>query len=264
MKGLLRDILSEVAYGAIRLVGGGGGIRVLTYHRVTDAHPEDRLCVPVKRFAEQMQFLHEAGYRGLTMSQVTKWIRGGNGVSGRRVAITFDDGFEDNYLYAFPELKRWGFTACFFVPTEFIQSGQAGRPEADRPMTWEQMRRMLDAGQEIGGHSVTHRKLTKIPASEWDWEIRGCKEILEEGLERPVDYFCYPAGYYNDEIRQLVEKTGYAGAFTVKPGAVKQGMDPFAISRTEVSAFDSLRDFEKKLAGAYDWMHAAVQRVNHT
>ena len=105
MKKLVRGILSDVSYGAIRLAGrAGSGLRVLTYHRVTDAHPGDRLCVPAARFAEQMRYLKEAGYQTVTMGEVMRWAESAQPSPAKRVAITFDDGFEDNFLYAFPEL----------------------------------------------------------------------------------------------------------------------------------------------------------------
>ncbi len=255
--------MSDVSYGVIRLAGrAGSGLRVLTYHRVTDAHPDDRLCVPVGRFAEQMRYLKEAGYRTVSMGRIERWAESALFLSGKTVGITFDDGFEDNFLYAFPEMRRYGFTGCFFVPSGFIRSGQEKHPKEDRPMTWAQMKEMLAAGQEIGGHSVTHRKLTQINISELPDETAGCKKDLEGGLGCSVDFFCYPAGYYNDAVKQRVKEAGYQGAFTVEPGPVRAGSDPFAMKRTEVSGFDSLRDFEKKLAGAYDWMHMAVQGVS--
>jgi peptidoglycan/xylan/chitin deacetylase (PgdA/CDA1 family) len=263
MKKLLRNVFSDVTYGVSRLSSRSGGVRMLTYHRVTDAHPGDRLCVPVKNFAEQMEFLHTAGYKTVTQLQLKHWVETGAGLPSAAVAITFDDGFEDNFLYAYPELKKRNLTGCFFVPSGFIESGNDGHAPADRPMTWDQMKRMLDEGQEIGGHSVSHRKLTQINPSELHSEIAGCKDVLQQGLRRPVDFFCYPAGYYNAEVKRMVKESGYLGACTVEPGPIKPGSDPFAMKRTEVSAFDSVWDFKKKLAGAYDWLHAAVQKVNH-
>lgn len=256
----LRKTLSDLSYQAIRLTNGARtGLRILTYHRVTDAHPADRLCVPVARFAEQMRHLHEAGYQTVSFLQAVQGVGGVTEFPSKVVVITFDDGFEDNFLHAYPAMARYGFTGCFFVPSAFIASGSNGHPPEERPMSWVQLQELLQAGHEIGAHSISHVKLTKLALDQMVQEVRGSKEMLEQVLQRPVDFFCYPSGDYNEAVRDTVQTCGYFGACTVKPGANHPGMDRFALKRTEVSAFDSVRDFEKKLAGAYDWMHEAVQ-----
>ncbi len=262
MKRLVRTTLSSLSHHALRLTNGSShpGLRILTYHRVTDAHPGDRLCVPTDRFAQQMHALHEQGYRTATFGQAIRWVTGAEEVPRRSVVLTFDDGFEDNFLWAYPELARYGFSACFFVPSAFIESGgrQSYAP-ADRPMTWTQLQELLRDHQEVGAHSVSHRKLTLLNHEEMRWEVRACKQVLEQRLGRPIPFFCYPAGQHDDTIRRAVAACGYEGACSVRPGTNRPGEDPFALRRTEISAVDSLHDFEKKLSGAYDWLHEAAQ-----
>lgn len=278
MKSLLRRALSDVTYRAIRLTNGhAAGLRILMYHRVTDAHPGNRLCVPVAQFTEQMRFLHEAGYQTVTLAQAVQWVRQETGdkrqetgdarhvsrlpshVSDKAVVLTFDDGFEDNFRYAYPAMTRYGFTGCFFVPSGFIEAGANGHSAEDRPMTWAQLSELLKHNQEIGAHSISHVKLTTVDAIRMRQEVRGSKEALEQKLQRPVEFFCYPSGDHNEAVKQAVRESGYRGACTVQPGANLPGHDLFTLTRTEISAFDSRWDFEKKLVGAYDWLHRAVQ-----
>jgi glycosyltransferase involved in cell wall biosynthesis/peptidoglycan/xylan/chitin deacetylase (PgdA/CDA1 family) len=262
MRHALRRTLSNLTYQAIRLSDGHrAGLRILMYHRVTDAHPGDRLCVPVDHFARQMRYLHEQGYHAISVSQAVRWLTMGTALPARAVVITFDDGYEDNFLHAAPVLARYGFPAGFFVPSGFIASSANGRQADDRPMSWEQLRELVARGHEIGAHSIHHHRLTRLDPVEMSWEVRGSKETLAHHLQRPVESFCYPAGDYNDLVKRAVKASGYLGACTVEPGANHPGADPFALKRTEISAFDSLWDFEKKLAGAYDWLHLAVQQV---
>jgi len=287
MKQFLRSVLSGISYRSIQIEDVKDpdryrGIRMLMYHRVTDAHPKSRLCVPVKRFAEQMRWLHEHGYRTATMSLLLSHAQIGT-FSGRpTIVISFDDGYSDNYFNASPVLAQYAFTGVFFVPTGFIDAGEQGTepvhsplarkscgtrvPQgtvdpADRPMTWDQIKALSIEGHEIGAHSVTHRKLTLLSRDDAQWELRESKRILEERLHKTVRFFCYPNGQCNDEVKQLTREAGYEAACTVEPGSNIRGMDPFSMKRTEVSAFDSIYDFEKKLAGAYDWMHVAAQRL---
>ena len=264
MRRFLRSVLSDVSYRTIRFTNGTRhGLRMLMYHRVTDAHPTDRLCVPVAHFAAQMKHLREAGFHTITFAQAVRWITGHGtpALPERAIVLTFDDGFEDNFLHAYPMMTRHGLTGCFFVPSGFIEAGQDGRRPSDRPMSWAQLRELLTAGHEIGAHSVSHAKLTAIDEAAMRREVRACKDVLERGLKRPVRFFCYPAGDYNSSVKRAVRESGYRGACTVEPGANDSGADPFALKRTEISAFDSLWDVEKKLAGAYDWLHSCVQLV---
>ncbi len=228
------------------------------YHRVTDAHPGNRLCVPVARFADQMRWLHEHEYRTISFAEAVELVRG-RAPRPKLIVLTFDDGFEDNFLYAYRALAQYGFTGCFFVPSAFIASGQVGHEAVDQPMSWAQLDELVREGHEVGAHSVSHAKLTQIDPVQMREEVRGSKEAIEQGLQQPVKFFCYPSGDYDDAVKQAVRDSGYDGACTVEPGANYPGADPFALTRTEISAFDSLWDVEKKIAGAFDWMHRIVQ-----
>ena len=85
------------------------------------------------------------------------------------------------------------------------------------------------------------------------------KKILEEKLGKPVDWFCYPSGAYTVEVVRLVQWASYHGACSIRPGANRAQTHRFALRRTEISAEDTLITFQRKLAGAYDGWHQAVQ-----
>lgn len=259
----LRRLLSDCSYGALKLAGTHpGGLRILMYHRVTDAHPRERLCVSPQAFAEQIRWLKGAGYQTMTFQQAVQWVEGIGMRPQKAVAITFDDGFEDNFTYACPELMRHGFTGAFFIPTDFVASDRAAWAVEDRPMTWQQMNILISHGHEIGAHSASHRKLARLSPEEIHREVVDSKLLLDEHLDRPAQFFCYPAGSYTQEVVVTVKQAGFLGACTVRPGANYPGSDPFLLKRTEISRFDSLWDFQKKMAGAYDWLHAAIQQVH--
>ena len=118
MKQFLRDALSDFTYQTLRFRHSTQPrLRILMYHRVTDAHPDDRLCVPVARFDAQMRFLHGAGYRTITFAEAVRWVQQGGALPDRAIVLTFDDGFEDNFLNAYPAMTRQGFTGIFFIPS---------------------------------------------------------------------------------------------------------------------------------------------------
>jgi peptidoglycan/xylan/chitin deacetylase (PgdA/CDA1 family) len=257
MKTMARRVLSGLSYSWIRLGGRADGLRILMYHRVTDAHPESRLCVRTAAFEAQMRQLHAQGWRTVSFADAVACAQGAAPLPERAVVLTFDDGYADNFEHARPILARCGFHGIFFIPTGSVEGPAA--EAADRRMSWEQVRTLRAEGHEIGAHSVTHRKLTLLPPAERAREIQECKRVLEARLTDRVEFFCYPAGHSDDAVKAAVRAAGYRGACTVEPGATRPGADPLALPRTEISGFDTLEDFDKKLAGAYDWLHRLAQ-----
>ena len=255
----MRQFLSNLSFGWLRATGGGRGLRILMYHRVTDAHPDDRLCVSTLQFAAQMAWLRQEGYRTVTYAEATRYVAERESLPERSIVLTFDDGYEDNFRFAYPVLQQCRFTGMFFIPTKFLKEAGEGRLADDRPMSLEQLKTLARDGHEIGAHSVSHKMLTCLAPEELQCEVRDCKVALEQGVGHSIDYFCYPAGDHNDAVKAAVRAAGYHGACTVKPGANHPGMDVFALRRTEIGGFDSLWDFQKKLAGAFDWMHVLAQ-----
>lgn len=241
-----------------------GGLRVLTYHRVNDSHPGDRLTVPSRAFEEQMRQL-AAGYRCLTLSEAFDALRAGENV-GEIVAVTFDDGYRDNAEIAFPVLERHRVRATFFLVSGNLGSSKSIERYAsccsdDASMTVEQARELLARGHEIGAHGRTHRELATLGSEDAREEIAGSRDDLTRALGTAPRAFCYPRGAENADVRRWVESAGFGLAVTVYPGANHVGTDPFALRRTEISGDDELADFGLKLEGGFDRFHHLVQRV---
>ena len=116
-------VLERFHTGAPSGLRKGSRFQILVYHKVSpDQHPfyapVDTVC-----FEEQMRFLSRS-YRVMDLaSLVTLSLRGC--VPNQSVAITFDDGYRDNYEYAFPILKKYGLTATIFIATGVIGTGES-------------------------------------------------------------------------------------------------------------------------------------------
>ena len=241
-------------------------IRILTYHRVNDSHPGDRLSVPSAVFTRQMEVLAYSGRPVVTLGEAVAALRGDRALPPGAVALTFDDGFADNLEVALPVLQRFELPAIFFVPSALIGGARPverylGCCGDDRLMDWEEVQALVEAGHDVGGHGRTHLELADLPAGEAREEIEGSRrEIAERASVRPR-FFCYPRGSQSPEVRRLVQSSGYEAACTVQPGANAAGVDLFGLLRTEVAATDDGIEFEKKLAGDYDGWHRMVQGI---
>ncbi|HHL71939.1 MAG TPA: hypothetical protein ENJ29_05445 [Bacteroidetes bacterium] len=102
-------------------------------------------------------------------------------------------------------------------------------------LTWDQVRTMHEAGMTMAAHTLTHLNLPNAEPEDALHEISGCKKLLEEKLQAPVLHFSYPNSgpykYYTEEIRDMVEKSGYLSSTTSYAGFADENSDFFAIRR---------------------------------
>jgi peptidoglycan/xylan/chitin deacetylase (PgdA/CDA1 family) len=200
---------------------------VLMYHRVLDdaeisatIHPG--MYVTRRTFGRHLEYLSEK-YQVLTLQEIGEWVLGKRESPKKTpCAITFDDGWVDNYHHAFPLLQAYGVPATIFVITN--QIGGVGM------LTWDQIREMEKGGISVGSHTVTHTVLTTLNQTEIREELAISKEKLKRELDHPSDWFCYPKGQFSEEIVGLA-KEYYAGAVVTGGGSVVRGDALFQLQR---------------------------------
>lgn len=237
-----------------------GQLRIIYYHRIDDE--EHRSCVSVKAFTDQMAFLRREAWTILTLKEVAQHLTSGRPFPERAIAVTFDDGFQDNYTAALPILQKENIPATVFLTTDFI--GKQELPVLrDRsgiaPLNWEQVRSMAEAGVQLGAHTLTHPSLNELSAEVMTHEIRECRARIHAETGVWAEDFCYPRGHYNDAVENAVREAGYTTALTTRPGIVSANDPPFTLRRTFIARDDRLRDFSHKLDGSYDRLHALKQ-----
>jgi peptidoglycan/xylan/chitin deacetylase (PgdA/CDA1 family) len=252
--------------GVMRTLSGLRGdmkqlrVPILMYHRIRegsgDRHPFYETSTSPRLFAEHMRYLNENGYRTVGLDDVMN----GSPASEPRVAITFDDGYEDFYTHALPVLSSYGFRATVFVVSSFPQCPERNLGQ-DRYLNWTQIRELLALGNEIGSHTVSHPDLHRIPGERLEYEVAESKRVIEQETGARIDSFAYPYAFPEHDIgflaalRAILCRNGYAKGVCTSIGTAKPNADCFFMPRIPINSFDDLRLFEAKLAGAYDWMH---------
>lgn len=229
--------------------------RVLTYHSVGNRDHE--MNVTADEFRRQMEWLAEC----VEVCPLADAVEGAGGV-----AITFDDGYRDNLTFAAPILAELGLCA-----TVFVVAGRAGMrlahdrdPETGALMTWEEIRDIESLGWSIGGHSLTHRRLSGLTLAEQTIEVRECTRLLEDNLGHGIEAFAYPFGSaldFDQVSKDLVRRHGYAYAASNRYGVNAPGCDRWALRRIWIDRSDTRESFRAKVLGGLDrlaWLDSAA------
>jgi peptidoglycan/xylan/chitin deacetylase (PgdA/CDA1 family) len=219
---------------------------VVAFHRVHDgAPPADSLTVDVTTFERYCRYFQQH-FHVVPLSDLVAGLQAGR-APARDLAITFDDGYRDNFENAAPVLERLSLPATFFVVTRWMGSGMV--PFWDRQrgvqhpwMTWDHVRSLHRRGFEIGAHTRTHADLGRVSGSIADDEIFGSKRDLEEQLGATAVAFAYPfggQGNLTESNRQRVRAAGFSCCCSGFGGINAAGGDPFRLQRIPLSSFYS-------------------------
>lgn len=219
-------------------------IPILMYHQVdlepSRGSPMRGLVVSPTTFSRQMAALNALGYQGKSMGDLLPYLNGEK--RGKVFGITFDDGYENNLRCALPILSRYGFTSTCYVVANLVgksNSWDIGRGVKQVPlMNAQELQAWIDAGQEVGSHTLNHTNLEDLGEAEQAIEIGQSKTQLEALIDQKggVQHFCYPYGGLNKTAVQNVKAAGYLTATTTVRGRAVQGRsDELLLPRVLVS-----------------------------
>ena len=122
------------------------------------------------------------------------------------VSLTFDDAYEDQWLYAAPLLRSHQMTGTFYVIS--IDEDLSHKC----CMSWEQLGALQAEGNDIGDHTITHPNLIKLSRAQMTHEICGGRQdLIRNGIADPRS-FAYPFGLYNATAESVVRQCGFTTA----------------------------------------------------
>lgn len=254
-----------------QLVATGTSSRavILCYHSVST---NSFASATPQAFEQHLQWLR----RHCEVVPFRHILDGAGAGGGRRpaVAVTFDDGYADNYEHAFPLLDRYEVPATFFLTAgllerdprvlERFQRLQQADAGEIRPLTWPQVRQMRKAGMAFGAHTYSHPNLSRLTRAAAEAELRRAKVILETRLGEPIGAMAYPFGiprrHVTRDTMDAAAAVGYDCAATITFRAVRRAHSPFAIPRFAVPRGD-VRTLEDIVFGAWDLLGVWQERA---
>ena len=227
---------AEVASMIYRMLSSDGQIPetaqsvevpVLLYHHI--ASQGDYTVTPEK-FRSDIKELLEAGYNPIFIDELYDYASGTGDLPDKPVLITFDDGYDSNWKYAFPILKEYNVKANIFVIGWSV--GQAiskdGKTAIFPHFSWNKAKDMEDSGLvRICSHSYDMhdsgvRKKDGVSYSEYIDQFKGdinkLGELIKSNLGHQCIAFAYPYGDYTYLADKLLEEMGYYATFTTVPG----------------------------------------------
>jgi peptidoglycan/xylan/chitin deacetylase (PgdA/CDA1 family) len=246
-------------------------VPVLMYHYLVpkelDREPGNNAVLSVEDFKGQMRYLHEQGYYTATLEELEKFLKGDLMLPKKTVVLTFDDGYQNVYIYAYPELKKYGFHAAnFVVGKNTTETDQPFDPAKKSHLSWNEIKTSKDVFEY---HSHTYDLHYKVTLK--NGQIRGAAldpnllaadiKLMKQHIDTP--YISYPYGDFNQQVVATLKKAGYRMAFTVRQGFVHPGDDPMTLKRLTVKPSYGIQQFgqllveqkNKTTANANDLLH---------
>jgi peptidoglycan/xylan/chitin deacetylase (PgdA/CDA1 family) len=242
----VRVLLCLAGAALVLAFPAGAGTRlqpvpILMYHVVTTAPanaPYPELYVSGADFAGQVAWLAAHGYHAVTLQRVFDSWRGAAQLPAKPIVLSFDDGYLSQVRNALPILKARHWPGVLNLEMRNLQPVWGIRPPG--------IRKLLAAGWELDAHTLTHPDLTKVGAAQLHDEVAGSRDAIRKRFHVPVNFFCYPAGRYNDTVVAAVKAAGFLGATTTNYGLARP-TDLYTLSRVRISGTDGVKGFAAKL-----------------
>lgn len=185
---------------------------ILQYHHVSETLPRVT-SVTEDEFEQHMAYLKTHQFNVLPLDEVVQAIKNKTQLPAKTVAITFDDGYKNNFTAAAPILEKYGFPYTIFVNPKLIDE------KAHYLMTWEELRALAKKGATIANHSANHDYLHVKQAGETQiqWlqrienDIIASEKRISQEVGHHLRFLAYPYGEFNNQIEQLLVKLNFTG-----------------------------------------------------
>jgi peptidoglycan/xylan/chitin deacetylase (PgdA/CDA1 family) len=226
---------------------------ILMYHNI-GIPPKDarmpNLYVTPRMFRFQMWYLKASGFRVVSIQDLVDAVEAGD-VRQDLAAITFDDGYSDFYINAFPVLKHHGFPSTVYIVSGLVGKDNTWDSKSEthlkRMMDWDQIAEVSKKNVQIGSHTRSHPPLTTLSSEALREELAGSKNDLENRLDQRIYHFCYPYGDHDQRVREEVEKVGYRFGVVTQRGHVNKGCDHYALRRIPIKHITNPLSFLYKI-----------------
>lgn len=211
-------------------------IPIIMYHAVSDAQSiQGDYVISSAEFENDIIYFKQNNYSFVLISDIINFVKGNKDIPKKSVALTFDDGYYNNYLYAYPLIKKYN-AKISLAPVAYFSELYSNNGEVSEyysHCTWQQLKEMADSGLvELGNHSYnlhtcdgTHNGIGQL-ANEDTYvykdrirnDLTTAQNIISENTGVTCQFIAYPFGIYNKSTQELVKEMGFSAALTCTGG----------------------------------------------
>lgn len=210
---------------------------ILQYHHVSKTLPKVT-SVEADTFRAHLQYLQQHEFKVVALDTLLSGLQQGQTFDDKTVAITFDDGYDNNIEQAAPILAEFGYPYTIFVNPALIDE------QKGYVMTWAQLKELSKQGALIANHSsrhdYLHHRLEGESEEQWRSRIKAdlthAEKRIEEEIGYSLKYLAYPYGEFDKALQEVVKELGYIG-IGQHSGALGPGNDFTRLPRFPASGF---------------------------
>lgn len=219
-------------------IANASSVPMLCYHSV-DPSEANEIIISPEKLKNQLMLIKSLGYNTITIDELNDYLTSNKTIPEKSIVISFDDGYMDNYTYAFPILKELNMKATIFLITSGIDDGYY--------LSSDQIKEMASYGIDFESHTVSHKKLDTLTYEEQLSELKNSKITLENLLNKKINTIAYPFGAYNEDTIKAAKEANYTLAFTTKYGNIHIGDSLLELNRIYVNTYDTMDKFKERL-----------------
>lgn len=219
---------------------------ILMYHSIDNN--QAFFTVSPKNFRQQLEYLIAKNFRIIKLSELIKIIKEGGDLRNI-VCLTFDDGYQDNYINVFPLINELKLPVTIFLATGLVLGKfKTSDGQVLDFLNWSEIKEMYKSDLvEFLPHTQSHLDLSKATEQEITKEIDGSlQDIIAHDLET-AKIIAYPKGRQSREVIDILRRNQWEGALTVQGGLVSIGSDIYKLPRNSIDSQTSFCEFKAKL-----------------
>ena len=209
-------------------------VAIIMYHSILPSKT-GQYCITPSMLEEDLLYLSKHGYQSVFISDIINFCEGNASLPDKPIVLSFDDGHYNNFLYAYPILKKYNFKANLNVIGSFCEystnSGDIDNPNYSY-LTWDEIKTLHDTGLfEIGNHTYKMHSfkprfgIAKMQnESEEDYknsltqDVMKLEQILSGKCGFTTKVFAYPFGEYNSQCHNILKNLGFKAFLTCNEG----------------------------------------------
>jgi peptidoglycan/xylan/chitin deacetylase (PgdA/CDA1 family) len=196
------------------------------YHQISrEPNRLGAYVVSEEEFESDLKLLQDNGYTTVTIKDLLKYVNKIGGLPDKPVMLTFDDGFQSDYTYALPILKKYKMKAIFSIIGQYTEENSD--PNTPRHinyahLSWDEIREMKATGlAEFQCHTYDMHDMSKRKGALKKWneskeeyrvsvlnDLSKLSEACKKNIGESPQAFTCPFGCYSDQLGEIIKEFG--------------------------------------------------------